>query len=107
MNPTNIVINIANMRDGIKEAPDKGLFRVDRQTPLGNPYFLYIEDMRDAVCDKYDEWFWSQGRFIPKIKIYLDELYHWLVVHKEITLLCWCSPKRCHAETIRAYLTGR
>lgn len=25
----------------------------------------------------------------------------------ELTLLCWCNPKRCHTETIREYLKYR
>lgn len=30
-----------------------------------------------------------------------------LAKNNDITLLCWCYPKRCHAETIKRYIESK
>lgn len=81
-------------------------FRIDRSSPLGNPFYMKDERYRDDVCEQYIRW------FIPRstktaFKPAQDELKRLLVAleqHKKIRLYCWCEPKRCHAETIAEYL---
>ena len=41
-------VQIINLRT--KQAYD---FRCDRQSPVGNPYFMHNEGERDLVCEKY------------------------------------------------------
>lgn len=96
-----MVIKIKNMRD---EKPVKPWdVRVDRNTPLGNPFFMKDEDDRDRVCDKYDNWFDDAAESVycqRELDRLIDILHH----YGKINLFCWCAPKRCHAETIKAYL---
>lgn len=83
-------------------------FRVDRQNILGNPYPMRDASEREPCCDQYELWFrrrlegtdeWSV--MVRDELVYLRELY---ARYGRVTLMCWCAPKRCHAETIRDYL---
>jgi hypothetical protein len=50
---------------------------------------MQSEAERDAVIDRYREWIVQQ----PELIAALPELQH---KH----LICWCAPKRCHAEVL-------
>jgi hypothetical protein len=96
-------ITIANIKNGTK-IDDPHVFLIDRRTPVGNPFPLNDESLRDEVCDKYDVWFNNKGLKDPKVVAYLNSLRLYLAEHKKIILLCWCAPKRCHGETIKKWL---
>ena len=89
------------------------LIKVDRQSPVGNPFYMHTESERDLVCDKYQAYFneriayekeilnvfGSDTRFlefVTNIGKYAEDF--------DIALGCWCFPKRCHAETIKSYI---
>jgi len=79
--------------------------RIHRRTPLGNPFKMCDESMRDEACDKYEKYFYHQieansDGFMMELKR-LQEL---LKEYGGIRLFCWCAPKRCHGETIKKYL---
>ena len=79
--------------------------KVDRTSVLGNPFKMRSENERDLVCDKYMKYFTS--KIIEKDKVFLDELKRLkkiLITYGKIELFCWCTPKRCHAETIKKLL---
>jgi hypothetical protein len=78
--------------------------RVDRSSVLGNPFTLNTESNRDRVCDRYEKYFIDkldsvnpQSKEIRRIISLIDRGH-------DINLQCWCSPKRCHAETIKEFL---
>ena len=104
-----IVIEIMNLRtDKPSELWD---VKVDRSSPLGNPFFMKTENRREQVCDKYETWFEEQftkytqeERMEFNVEIGRLERLH--ARHGKLRLFCWCAPKRCHAETIRDYLEG-
>jgi hypothetical protein len=75
-------------------------FKVDRTTPLGNPFFMKSEKERDLVCDEYEKYF---SAFIQKqeVKEYFDEIVKSYKQNGRVRLFCWCVPKRCHAFTIK------
>lgn len=87
--------------------------RVDRQSILGNPFYMQNENFRDIVCDQYEKHFkltikavkvgfatQEQIEFVEELK----RLYKLLKKHHKLELFCWCTPKRCHAETIKNFL---
>lgn len=79
---------------------------VGRPTPLGNPFYMHDESKRNDVCDKYEVWF--AAKVAKNDKPVMDQLNFLLEETKrkgKITLGCYCSPKRCHADTIAKYLT--
>lgn len=95
---------IANAKFGLKHDVVRGIFAVDRRSPVGNKFIMYSEDQRDKVCDQYEEWFYAEALSDHKIVSYLERIRRYLIEHGKVTLLCWCAPQRCHAETIRKWL---
>lgn len=99
-------ISIGNIRTHKNDASIA--IRVDRSSVLGNPFHMAHESQRDVVCDQYEIYFNNKLKkgtdlaFIGE----LNRIYELYKTH-DITLLCWCSPKRCHAETIKRYLERR
>lgn len=67
--------------------------RVDRRTEWGNPFIMRNDSdkERDRVCDAFEV---SVGLWPPdKIRRMKEQL-------RGRNLGCWCSPKRCHADTL-------
>ena len=77
---------------------------VDRASILGNIYYMYSEEQRDEVCDKYEEYFNKQVKENIKFKNELDRLINIYNKYGELRLFCWCYPRRCHAITIKNYI---
>jgi len=116
---------IGNLRDKLIYSKS---IRLDRYSPLGNPFYLPNEQLRDSVCNAYELYFqavlsgkepieaasniakdwgltisttWkkpSRTEFLSSIK--------YLIEHKDdnLVLLCWCTPKRCHISTVIKYV---
>ena len=94
-------------------------FRCDRQSPVGNPYIMNNESERDLVCADYIELFdqimhddlladnaKARGMTgtVKEFRDYIHRIEQHYATHGTVTLACWCSPKRCHCETIREWL---
>jgi Domain of unknown function (DUF4326) len=95
-----IAILILNKR----RAGSRGEY-VGRPSPLGNPFKLEHESDRDGVISRYEVWL--RERIAARDKRVCDELNRLYVIARDIGLLelvCWCAPKRCHAEVIRKVL---
>lgn len=79
---------------------------VGRGSILGNPYRLTYDCgvERDKVIDLYRNWLYRKIEQVdPEIIEELERLYE-IAVKGDLVLLCWCAPKRCHAEVIRDVL---
>jgi hypothetical protein len=80
-------------------------YKIDRSTPLGNPFVLSKTQTREIVCGKYKDYLYKKIKERDKqicdclLKIYYDALND-NDDKKEITLGCWCAPKQCHGEII-------
>lgn len=80
-------------------------YRIDRGTPVGNPYPEGLAGGRDEVCDKYEAWFSMKvEQQDSTIMAYLSDMLGELERWGSVRLFCWCAPKRCHGETIRRFL---
>ena len=74
----------------IKHHSGLSVVRVDRGTDWGNPFVMRHEGERDRVCDLFSQYaIW---------RLSVDPT--WLLFLRGKNLACWCSPKRCHAETL-------
>lgn len=92
------MIEICNLR---KEKPTHPYdIRVDRQSVLGNPFIMRSESERDKVCDEYEEYFYRRLKDCATMR----RVINCYKEYGKLRLFCWCSPKRCHAETIRDYI---
>ena len=101
------MIEICNLRN--KKPIQPYDVRVDRQSILGNPFFMKDETYRDNVCNKYQMYFDKQiidtdTTFAKEFQNELQKIINIYKEHKKLRLFCWCNPKRCHAETIRDYI---
>jgi uncharacterized protein YeaO (DUF488 family) len=97
------MITICNLRES--KPTNSWDIRVDRASPLGNPFYMTSETYRNQVCDKYEDWFkikvaYEEPFIINELKS-LKEIYK---LYDRLNLFCWCAPKRCHAETIKKWL---
>jgi hypothetical protein len=94
-----LVIKVARKGQGL------GGVYVGRPTPLGNPFRLEREDQREEVVARYANWLKEQiRRKDPAVTKALEELYRTLKRQGGITLICFCAPRRCHAEVIGEHL---
>ena len=96
-------ITVVNMRD------HKADFRCDRKSAVGNPFVMHKEHERELVCTCYDAYFQeclNPDIAPPGFLEYLDEILQ-AAKQKDITLGCWCAPKQCHCDTIKAYLDSQ
>lgn len=96
-------IKVGNIRTHKKDGSIA--IKIDRSSVLGNPFYMPNEAKRDLVCDQYEEYFNKKitGKTDSKFIEELNRIYE-LSKSNDITLLCWCSPKRCHGETIKRYI---
>jgi hypothetical protein len=65
---------------------------------LGNPWSTPRDGTRDQVCDRYEKWLRVEYENTPRRKESVDRLVRSLRHHGNLTLVCWCSPERCHAD---------
>ena len=104
------MITISNLRNSKPQHPWQ--VRVDRSSVLGNPFPMKSESFRDHVCDLYESYFAqtihkAKTSDDPKAQNFIQELRRLYKIHRtygKLELFCWCAPKRCHAETIKAFL---
>lgn len=83
---------------------DANAVYVGRPSPLGNPFVMRNEQDRDRVCDIYKRWFDDKvARNDPHVMRALEYL-QMLHARGDLVLGCYCAPKRCHADTIKAWL---
>lgn len=77
---------------------------VGRPSALGNPFEIGKHGNREEVIDKYRDWL-EDGLSgdNPAMRLFAN-LYDHLVLNGEITLICWCAPKPCHADVIKEVL---
>lgn len=94
------VVNLRNYELGENEI----LIKVDRSSVLGNPFKMHNENMRDEVCDKYASYFDTKVKERGDFRNEVIRIYRMVRDGRDIALGCWCYPKRCHAEHIKAFI---
>ena len=79
---------------------------VGRPSALGNPFAMRSdESKRDFVCNAYDMWFRERVKAKdPEIMAALNRLIEIGKRDGVLRLGCYCAPKRCHADTIAAWI---
>lgn len=73
---------------------------------LGNPeeMKLQTEGERNRVCNVYKEYMLVQFINNKRFAAAINQIQALHEQHGEITLLCWCWPKRCHAHEIAGFV---
>lgn len=75
-------------------------YRVDRNSPLGNPYHISRFAFRKTVCAQFRNG-WDKMVENKNKKEYFDVLVNHYKETGHLILACWCAPLPCHAEVIR------
>jgi Domain of unknown function (DUF4326) len=74
-------------------------------SPLANPFQMSCEADRDWVIEQYRQWLWGKVKCGEGKE--WDELIRLLGLlrsgHK-LKLACWCAPRKCHGDVIKACL---
>ena len=78
---------------------------IGRPSPLGNPFPMTKEAERQSVCDKYEVWFDKQvlGE-APELMAELEMILSMAIEYGLVRLKCFCAPRACHGDTVKAYL---
>jgi hypothetical protein len=86
---------------------DKGAIYIGRGSPLGNPFVMSSEIERDHVCDLYEDWL--KARIEERDPKVIDALNHIAIKSRkeDVTLGCFCAPKRCHGDTIKRVIEDK
>ena len=83
---------------------DKNAIYIGRGSPLGNIFVMKDKSERDIVCDAYEVWFNEKVKQNdPSVMQELRKIYK-LAKQGDVVLGCYCSPKRCHGDTIKNFL---
>lgn len=69
--------------------PEDAIY-VGRPSIWGNPFTARSEVQRNKVCDQFEEYAMTKLLQDPE----------WLRPLQGKSLVCWCAPKRCHADTL-------
>lgn len=83
---------------------------VDRSSVLGNHKYSISKYLSRKECVyKYaiDLKEIIKKELSPEIISELYRLFDMLLVHRTLNLVCWCSPKLCHASVIKQILLNR
>lgn len=99
-----MAIEICNLHNERPKYPYD--FRVDRATPVGNPFRIDKNNNRDGVCLRYRLYFRDMTKDV-KFMCYVDKIIEAYIKYGELRLFCWCYPLRCHASTIAYYVESR
>lgn len=76
-----------------------------RGSAYGNPYKMNSEADRDFVCNQYEKYFKVEANKVnSKLNIAMHKLLQYLRDGYKLNLQCFCTPKRCHCETIKKSL---
>ena len=96
-------ITIQNLR--LRKPEHAWQVRVDRASILGNPFYMHDESQRNRVCEQYEEYFYGKMQHTDT-DFYKEVMRLHQILQKfgKLELYCWCTPKRCHAETIKNYI---
>jgi len=82
----------------------KGIY-IGREMPgqpgsvLGNPFKIGRDGAREEALVKYRRWLWEQINLKNEVYLELKRIAG-LATHGDISLLCWCAPKPCHADYV-------
>jgi hypothetical protein len=84
---------------------DEILVHVNRSSPWGNPFTMKKESARNEVCNLFEHHMANELTHNPeKWEALNTSVEVYIKLKLNVVLICHCHPKRCHADTIAAWL---
>lgn len=106
-------IHIHNLRTSTFDRSNPTHARIDRGTPLGNPFHITAANSRAEIIAQYRVYLYALLRR-PEGEPQRNEIRRLLNIldqHNELHLFCWCAPLPCHgniiSELLNRYLSVR
>ena len=98
-----------------KKHPDVIRKKIDRKSPVGNPFKIEGDRTREDVIEAFEAFvniFWiAHSKFgyeliyisnnYPSVKAWLLEVVDLYLEGKDIELQCSCKPKACHGDILK------
>lgn len=69
---------------------------------LNNKFKIGKDGNRDEVVEKYRRWLWIEFKKKGKVYEELVRISKQVIEGKEVELICWCSPQRCHGDVVKS-----
>ena len=80
------------------------LIKVDRSTPVGNPYYWRKDGLyADEAYYIYEPYFYKKVKEPGAFRNYVAYIYRTALKH-DVALGCWHAPKRGHADVIATFI---
>ena len=80
------------------------LIKVDRSTPVGNPYYWRKDGLyADEAYYIYEPYFYKKVKEAGAFRDYVAYIYRTALKH-DVALGCWHAPKRGHADVIATFI---
>lgn len=73
---------------------------IDRSSPFGNPFHIGKDGDRQAVLQKYKQYFYRRCEADPEFRRRVMAL-------RGLRLACWCAPQPCHGMIIVEYIESQ
>lgn len=96
-------ITVLSRRNLSDPLPGTARVYVGRPSALGNPFPMRTEADRQQVVRKYRDWLRIQWRTRGPARAELERLLE-IAKAGPLELVCWCAPRPCHADVIKAAL---
>lgn len=82
--------------------------RIDRLSPVGNPFRIGIDGTRDEVIEKYRLWMCENYDYKINYAFthYIDHIIKCLRSGKSICLMCHCKPLPCHGDVLKLFIVA-
>lgn len=92
-----MTITIGNKRHGAR-----GHY-VGRPSPLGNPFPVDASMTRTEAIHQYTMWLGMHLHLGGPVR---DAFNHLVALARQgdLTLVCWCAPKPCHADVLKTLI---
>lgn len=83
-------------------------FYVGRPSPLSNPFIIAGDQTREIVIKQYGNYLINTIKENDvHIITALQNIESYLIDNGKCNLICYCSPKLCHAEIIKQVLLNK
>jgi len=100
------VVNVKTYRGEGEYIGRKNVYYGFEGSVLANPESLRSEADRDANIARYAIWLTEKLKSDTPQKREIRRLRKLYKTAGELTLICWCAPKACHADVIKRFIEG-
>lgn len=94
-------ITVLSRRNLSDPLPGTTRVYVGRPSALGNPFPMHTEADRQQVVQQYRAWLRDQWRRRQPARAELERLLE-IAKAGPLELVCWCAPRACHADVVKA-----